>query len=189
MLFETADHYLQALSGRLNRLVYDFTQGLQVLDWEARCGRWLILKGELVQEGAEGEGELLLAKRSYRADQVRFFFDLTDRGGKGIIAVTFVQGPADAFGFAFSREEGYSAFASVGGRVTTVREPKFRLPADKRVRIRCGLKGDEFGLSVGSTKLPRLTAPGVSKLEGRFLLRTLDCRAAFNNLDISNRAE
>ncbi len=189
-LFDRADYYLKVLAGQLNLLSYDFSQGLQILDWEARGGRWLILKGELVQDGAEGEGELALAKHPCKAKELRLFFDMTDRGGKGAISVVLVKDGANSLGFTFSRDDGYSAFASVDGKVTTVKDATFKLDPDKRVRIRCGLKGDEFGLSVGDFKLPRLEAAGVSRFEDlKVTLRTLDCKAAFDNIEVSNRSE
>jgi tetratricopeptide (TPR) repeat protein len=189
-LFDQADYYLKVLAGQLNLMAYDFSQGLQILDWEARGGRWLILKGELVQEGTDGEGELALTKRSCKAKELRLFFDLADRGGKGAISVVLVKDARNSVGFAFSRDDGYSAFASVDGKITTVKEAGFKLEGDKRVRIRCGLKGDEFALSVGDTKLPRLNAAGISKFEDlKLTLRTLDCRAAFDNFEIANRSE
>jgi tetratricopeptide (TPR) repeat protein len=189
-LFDTADRYLKVATGQLNLQTYDFSHGLQILDWEARGGRWLILKGELVQDGADGEGELALAKGPCKAKELRLFFDLADRGGKGAISVVLVKDARNSVGFTFSRDDGYSAFASVDGKITTVKEPGFKLEIDKRVRIRCGLKGDEFGLSVGDTKMPRLTAPGISKFEDlRLTLRTLDCKAAFDNIEAANRSE
>ncbi|HOX05538.1 MAG TPA: hypothetical protein PK280_03970 [Planctomycetota bacterium] len=189
-LFERADYYLKVLAGQLNLLSYDFSQGLQILDWEARGGRWLILRSELVQDSADGEGELTLAKSPLKARELRLFFDLTDRGGKGAVSVVLVKDARNSIGFTFSRDDGYSAFASIDGKVTTVKEAGFKLTADKRVRIRCGLKGDEFALSVDETKLPRLNAPGIGKFEGlRLTLRTLDCKAAFDSFELSNRTE
>jgi tetratricopeptide (TPR) repeat protein len=189
-LFDAAEYYLKVIAGQLNLIAYDFSQGLQILDWEARGGRWLILKGELVQDGVEGEGELGLTKTTCKLKELRLFFELTDRGGKGAVSVVLLKDGQNSLGFTFSREDGYSAYASLDGKITTVKDAKFKLEADKRVRVRCGLKGDEFGLSVDNAKLPRLEVPGLAKLEGlKLTLRTLDCKAAFDNFEVVNRSE
>lgn len=187
-LFDRAERYLQLIAGKLNVAGYDFSRGLQMLDWEARGGSWRIVKGELVQEAAEGPAELVLG-RTTPAARVRFFFEMTVPDAKGLVSATFHQDDANFFGFAFSGEDGYSAFATIKGKTRTVRDAKFKLPAGRRVLIRCGLKDNTFALSVGQTKLPRLEVPGLSALEVRIVLRALDARAAFDNLEISNRAE
>jgi hypothetical protein len=186
-LAERAKHYVEVISGSLNRLLYDFGSGLQLMDWRATGGRWRLARGELVQEADDGEAELLLEKHEYEAREVRFFFDLTARSSGGLISVVFAQDEKNSFGFAFSPSDGYSAFASIDGRIKTAKDAKFRLPAGKKVRVRCGLKGDTFALSVGTVKLPRLSAPGISALKGRFRIRTLDAAAGFDNVDIRNR--
>jgi len=188
-LAEEAGHYLDLISGNLNRAAYDFSSGLQLMDWRARGGRWRIAKGQLVQEAADGEGELTLARHKYKSKEVRFFYEMSTKGSKGLVSVVFVQDAKNSFGFAFSPADGYSAFASVGGRMQTAKDARFRLPRGRKVRIRCGLKGDEFALSVGKKKFPRLKLAGLDKLEGHFRLRTLDSPARFDNIVIRNMKE
>jgi hypothetical protein len=186
---EKANHYADLITGNLNRLAYDFSSGLQLLDWRASGGRWRIKGGELVQEGASGEGEIELVKEKYRSKEVRFFYEMSVKSDRGLVSVVFRQDERNSFGFAFSPAEGYSAFASLEGKVKTVKDAKYRLPQGRKLRVRCGLKGDTFALSVGKTKLPRLVCPGLSRLEGHFLLRTLDSRARFDNLVIRNKKD
>jgi hypothetical protein len=188
-LSEVAGHYLDLISGTFNRVVYDFSSGLQLMDWQAGGGRWRIVRGQLVQESENGEGELSLVSRKYKSKEVRFFYEMTVKANRGLVSVVLVQDEKNSFGFAFSPAQGYSAFASVDGQVRTVKNEKFRLPNGKKVRVRCGLKGDTFALSVGRHKMPRLTMKGLGGLEGSFELRTLDSRARFDNIVIRNVKE
>ncbi len=183
---EAAGYYLDLISGTLNRVAYNFSSGLQLMDWQAQGGRWRIVKGQLVQEAERGEAELMLSRHKYNAKAVRFFCEMSSNSRRGLVSVVLVQDEKNSFGFAFSPVQGYSAFASVDGRIKTVKMEKFRMPRGRTVRIRCGLKGDTFALSVGRTKMPRLTAAGLSKVQGTFRLRTLESRAQFDNIVIRN---
>jgi len=185
-LSDRAERYLDLIGGTLNRVAYDFSSGLQLMDWHASGGRWRIVKGRLVQEGEKGEGDLKLVRHKYKAREVRFFFELTAPSPKGLVSVVLVQDDRNSFGFAFSPEEGYSAFGSIEGNVKTVKDARFRLPRGRKVRVRCGLKGDTFALSVGNRKLPRLKLAGLSRLEGHFHLRSLGAKAGFDNIVIRN---
>jgi hypothetical protein len=185
-LADETGYYLDLISGTLNRVAYDFSSGLQLMDWQARGGRWRIVKGRLVQEAERGEAELILSRRKYQAKAVRLFFEMSTKSKRGLISVVLVQDEKNSFGFTFSPAQGYSAFASVDGKVKTVKLEKFRLPWGRKVRIRCGLKGNTFALSVGRTKMPRLTAAGLTKLQGTFRLRTLEAKAQFDNIVIRN---
>jgi hypothetical protein len=183
---EQAGYYLSLMDGNLNRVAYDFSSGLQLMDWRATGGRWRIVKGQLVQESGSGEGELLLTKCKYKSQEVRFFYELTVEECAGLISVDFIKDGKNSFGFAFSPSEGYSAFASIDGRTKTARDAGFRLPKGEKVRIRCGVKGNTFALSVGSRKLPRLTVEGIGRMEGHFRIRTLDSKARFDNIVVRN---
>jgi tetratricopeptide (TPR) repeat protein len=183
---EQAAYYLSLMDGNLNRVAYDFSSGLQLMDWRATGGRWRIVKGQLVQESSNGEGELLLTKRKYRSQEVRFFYELTVEECAGLISVDFIKDGKNSFGFAFSPADGYSAFASVDGQTKTTKDANFRLPKGEKLRIRCGVKGDTFALSVGRKKLPRLTVEGISQMEGHFRIRLLDSKARFDNIVVRN---
>jgi tetratricopeptide (TPR) repeat protein len=180
--------YLELISGSANVSSYDFGSGLQLMDWRAERGRWRLVKGELVQESENGEAELVLAKQAYKAADVRFFFEMAVKGGSGPVSVVFTQDEANSFGFTFSPADGYSAFARVNGKLQTVKDP-FKLRTGETVRIRCGVKGDTFALSVGDRKLPRLDAPGLQRLEGYFALSSIDCSVRFDNLSVRNQVE
>ncbi len=188
-LSEEASYYLDLISGNLNRAAYDFSSGLQLMDWRAGGGRWRIVKGQLVQEAASGEGQLTLSRHEYNSKEVRFFFEMSTKSSKGLVSVVFVQDAKNSFGFVFSPADGYSAFAVIGEEKRSVKDEKFRLPRGKKVRIRCGVKGDAFALSVGKKKLPRLTLPGLGKLKGHFRLRTFDSQTRFDNIVIRNLKE
>ncbi len=180
-----ARRYLTMIVGTSARMAYDFSSGLQLMDWRAKGGRWRIVKGELVQEAKKGEGELTLAKGKIKLKSLRFFCEINSVSG-GLISVVFKQDESNSFGWVISPGKGYSAYARINGEVTTVKDEQFRLPKGSLV-IRSGINNDSFIIKANGKKLPYLSAKGLASLEGSLFLKTFDCSAKFDNIVVGNK--
>jgi tetratricopeptide (TPR) repeat protein len=181
----SARRYLTMIVGSSARMTYDFSSGLQLMDWRAKGGRWRIVKGELVQETKKGEGELALTKGKIKLKSLRFFCEINSISG-GLISVVFKQDESNSFGWVISPGRGYSAYARINGEVTTVKDENFRLPKGPLV-IRSGINKDSFIIKANGKKLPYLSAKGLASLEGSLFLKTFDCSAKFDNIVVGNK--
>ncbi|MHC4916589.1 MAG: protein kinase domain-containing protein [Planctomycetota bacterium] len=184
---DEAERRMAELEGRANLLSYDFSGGLQMLDWNARAGTWGIKDGALTG-GGTGESVIGLSKTRYSARGLVLSFEFKLRDAKNVFTAELYGSDNDYVGVVVDPRQSLALVSAVGGTPLT-RMDKVTLGAGKRHTIRVAVKGDQLVVTADGRDLPALRIPRVDRLSGVVRFKVLDGEVALDNIEVRNAAE
>jgi pSer/pThr/pTyr-binding forkhead associated (FHA) protein/acyl-CoA hydrolase len=181
-----AELRLAELEGRANLLTYDFSGGMQMLDWLAASGTWGIANGELAG-GGPGESTVELAKAGYSARGLVLVFDLRQTGNGVFTAGLF--GADDSYlGITVDPEREIAVVCSIGGAPLS-HSSGLKLATGRKHSVRLEVSPAGLAVTIDGQSLPVLAAPRIEALSGNVRFKVLDSQVALDNIEIRNAAK
>jgi pSer/pThr/pTyr-binding forkhead associated (FHA) protein/tetratricopeptide (TPR) repeat protein len=182
---EEAERRIAELEGRANLLSYDFSSGLQMLDWNPESGTWEIKKNVL-SGGGQGESLFVLQKRSYSARGLVLSFEVRLAGAKNVTVDLFASAD-DYLGVTIDPAQGIALSTRIAGNSLTTMD-KTKLDPGSRHTVRLTVKGKQLRATVDGKALSPLEVPQVDTLTGKLRFKVLDGQVTIDNVQIRNQA-
>ena len=182
---ERAVPYLAQVDPSLKLVRYDWSTWQQQQDW-ILDGDWSVIDGQLIQLSAEIDAGARLRTGPYEIDKgVHISFEVTVRGGAGIIALDLVQDETNLVGVTFDTDEGYEAHAAINGKRFTQRAPERKLAgAGKPFHIHIIALPDKLRCFVNGQAFPDLNCPGAGAIAGTISIKIYGLSVAIDNIQV-----
>jgi pSer/pThr/pTyr-binding forkhead associated (FHA) protein/acyl-CoA hydrolase len=184
---DEAERRLAELEGRANLLSYDFSSGMQMLDWNAASGSWGIKKAALAGGGA-GESVITLGKARYSARGLVFSFEFKMEDAKSVFTAELYSSGNDYLGITVDPRQGLALVSAVGGTPLT-RMEKVKLAPGRAHVLRIGVTRDKLEITADGRKLPALEVPRIETLSGSLRFKMLDGKVTIDNVEARNSTE
>jgi len=179
-----AERRLAELEGRANLLAYDFSGGMQMLDWKAISGSWGIKKDAL-SGGGRGESIVSLAKSRYSARGLELSFEYETDGPKSVFTAQLYASSNNYLGVTIDPQQGVNIVSRVGGTSLT-RMEKIKLAPNSRHVIRLSVSRDKLEVTADARKMPALDVPGIERLSGELRFRIFNGKVTVDNVEVRN---
>ena len=142
--------------------------------------------GVTLHPAAEIDAGARLRTGPYEIDKgVHVSFEVTVRGGAGIIALDLVQDETNLVGVTFDTDEGYEAYAAINGKRFTQRAPERKLAgAGKPFHIHIIALPDKLRCFVNGQAFPDLNCPGAGAIAGMISIKIYGLSVAIDNIQV-----
>jgi hypothetical protein len=175
------------LEGRANFLSYDFSGGLQMLDWDAGSGSWGIKDGALCG-GGPGESTITLQKARYSARGLMLSLEFELAAEGNVFTAELYSSMNDYLGVTVDPRQGVALVSAVGGTPLS-RIEKLEVAPGRRHVVGLAVSGDALKLKIDGREISAMKVPRIETINGRLRFKVLDGSATVDNVEILNSAE